>query len=71
MARKLNPQRPKKVRFTGNPTIWAYLEDLVKTGLYGHTPSEAAERLVSQGIEQAISRTTISRRDPNKHERDK
>lgn len=41
--------------------IEAYLEQLVKTGLYGRTGGEAAERLVSQGIERLIREGTLTK----------
>jgi hypothetical protein len=62
MPRKKNPLGTVKERFSGNRMIRAYLNDLAQTGLYGRTPSEAAERLVSEGIQRAIERGTITRR---------
>lgn len=66
MARKKNPLGTVQERFSGNRLIRAYLEDLAHTGLYGRTAGEAAERLVSQGIERAIERGVIARRPPVK-----
>ena len=62
MARKKNPLESVSIRFSGNRVIVEYLSDLVKTGLYGRTPGEAAERLVSQGLERLIEQRTLSRR---------
>lgn len=62
MPRKRNPLATVQERFSGNSLIRAYLNDLVQTGLYGRTPGEAAERLVSQGIEQLIERRVLTRR---------
>jgi hypothetical protein len=62
MGRKKNPLGTVKERFSGNRLIRAYLQDLVATGLYGRSPPEAAERLVSQGIQRAIEQGTIARR---------
>jgi hypothetical protein len=39
-----------------------YLQDLVLTGLFGKNPSEAAERLLANGIEQLIRESTLLRR---------
>jgi len=64
MARNKNPVGTVQERFSGNRLIRAYLQDLVQTGLYGRTAGEAAERLVSQGIQRAIEQGTISRRPP-------
>jgi hypothetical protein len=69
------PQTPKKLkakqlRYSGNRVIEEYLFDLVDTGLYGRSPGEAAERLVSQGIERAIANNTIKRRVNGDTEKD-
>lgn len=53
----------KQLKYPGNSRIEEYLSDLVNTGLFGSTPSEAAGRLVSQGIDRAIQDGTIARRD--------
>jgi hypothetical protein len=63
MGRKKNLLGTRQIRFSGNRLIEAYLADLTGTGLYGRTPSETAERLVSQGIQRAISDGTIERRE--------
>lgn len=62
MARKKNLLGTLQLRFSGNRLIWAYLNDLVNSGLYGRTPGEAIERLVSQGIERLIEAGALSRR---------
>ncbi len=62
MGRKKNPLGTVQERFSGNRIIRAYLEDLVTTGLYGRSAGEAAERLVSQGIQRAIEQGTIAKR---------
>jgi hypothetical protein len=64
MARNKSPVGTVQERFSGNWLIRAYLQDLVQTGLYGRTPGEAAERLVSQRIQRAIEQGIISRRPP-------
>jgi hypothetical protein len=37
----------------------SYLAQLVKTGLYGKNPADAAERLVSAGLERLLKDGTI------------
>ncbi len=64
MARSHNPLKAKQLRYSGNEIVEAYLEEIVLTGLFGRTPGEVAERLVSQGIERLIREGTIKRRTP-------
>jgi hypothetical protein len=66
MPRPKNALGTVQERFSGNRIIRAYLEDLVKTGLYGRSRGEVAERMVSQGIERLIKRGTITRRTPDR-----
>jgi len=54
MARKRNQVATVSITISTTPAVAAYLDDLVQTGLYGKTPSEAAERLVSRGLERLI-----------------
>jgi hypothetical protein len=70
MTRPRNPLAGTQERFTANRVIRGYLEDLVQTGLYGRSPGEAAERLVSQGIERLIEQGVLIRkplRSPNEN----
>ena len=69
MPRKPNPLQTVQERFSGNLVIRAYLQELVRTGLYGRTPGEVAERLVSQGIERLIQQGVLGRR-PSRSESD-
>jgi hypothetical protein len=62
MTRPRNPLTGTQERFTANRLIRSYLEDLVQTGLYGRLPGEAAERLVSQGIERLIEKGVLTRK---------
>ena len=57
---KMLPTR--RLKYSGNEKIERYLEDLVRTGFFGRSPEEAAERLISQGIDRAIRDATIQRR---------
>lgn len=47
------------VTISTTPPVVQYLEALVTTGLYGKTTPEAAERLISQRIEQLIREGTL------------
>ena len=62
VARAQNLHPSVQITLSTTPTIRDYLSALVSTGLYGKNPAEAAERLVSKGIEQAISAGTIMKR---------
>jgi len=39
-----------------------YLEDIVQTGIYGKTISEAADRLLAQAIQQLLTANVIKSR---------
>jgi hypothetical protein len=58
----VNPPKPQQRRFTATPMVMAYINDLVKTGLYGSKRSEVAGRLVAMSIERLIRNATIARR---------
>jgi len=45
------------------PHIKIYLEDLVRTGLYGCSPQEAARQVLSSAINALIKDNTITKRD--------
>jgi hypothetical protein len=62
MSRNRNPLGARQLRYSGNRLIESYLADLVNTGLYGRTPGEAAERLISQGIDRLIQQGTLQRK---------
>ena len=64
MPKQLKKLRTVQLRFSGTELIAEYLEDLVRTGLFGRSPGEAAERLVSQGIDLQIQKKTIKSRQP-------
>lgn len=63
MARKKNQVQTVPVTMSTTPQVVHYLEALVLTGLYGKTTPEAAERLISQRIEQLIREGTLKVRD--------
>lgn len=58
------PRTPNKVKtvtitVSTTPPVYDYLESLVDTGLFGKNPAEAAERLISRGIEQHMAEGTL------------
>jgi hypothetical protein len=62
MTRPHNALTARQLKYSGNRIVEQYLVELVKTGLYGRTPGEAAERLISQGIERLIKEGTLTRK---------
>ena len=61
------PRTPNKVKtvtitVSTTPPVYDYLENLVATGLFGKNPAEAAERLITKGIEQHLSGGTLIER---------
>ena len=63
------PRTPNKVKtvtitVSTTPPVYDYLENLVATGLFGKNPAEAAERLITKGIEQHLSGGTLIERRP-------
>jgi hypothetical protein len=61
MARKPNNLKTVQVTVSTTPPVNSYLEELVLGGLYGKNPAEAAERLMTRGIEDLISRGVLKR----------
>ena len=61
MARTPNKLDTVEVTIRTTPPVAAYLDDLVQTGLYGKSRSEAAERLVTREIEALISEGTLTK----------
>ena len=64
MPKPRNPIDSEKIRVTTTPTVRAYLEELVKGGLYGKNAAEAAERLIARGIESLINDGALRRLAP-------
>jgi hypothetical protein len=54
MPRTANPIDTETFKISTTPPVVEHLRRLVKTGLYGKNSSEAAERLIAQGIERLI-----------------
>jgi hypothetical protein len=54
MPRTANAIDTETLKISTTPPVVKHLRRLVETGLYGKNPSEAAERLIAQGIERLI-----------------
>lgn len=51
----------KQIVVTTTPHVRDYLEQLVKTGLYGKNAPEAADRLLSRSIEELLKEGSLKR----------
>lgn len=65
MPRKPRPpeEKPDTIRVTINPIVRQYLERLRATGLYGNDHAQAALKLITIGIENAIATRVITKID--------
>ena len=61
MARHPNDLKTVTVTISTTPAVMAFLAQLVATGLYGKNPAEAAERLVSRGLEHLVREGILDR----------
>ena len=59
MARPRNKLDTIEVTLRTTPPVASYLDRLVQSGLFGKSRSEAAERLVTRGIEVLINDGTL------------
>jgi hypothetical protein len=59
MAHPPNQLETAQLRISTTNAVVAYLKDLVATGLYGRHHTDAAERLLAQGIERLIQQGTL------------
>lgn len=59
MPRMPNTVKTVTITVSTTPPVHAYLEQLVKTGLFGKNAAEAAERLISKGIEHYVTAGTL------------
>ncbi len=59
MPRTPNTVKTITITVSTTPPIFAYLEGLVETGLFGKNPAEAAERLIARGIEEHLGQGTL------------
>lgn len=64
MARRQNSIATVHLTISTTVGVKSYLTALVETGLYGKTEAEAAERMISQGVERALVSGTIPRIRP-------
>lgn len=62
MPRKKNQLKTVSITISTTQPVIDYLEVLVESGLYGKNPAEAAERLISLGIDDLIERGKLQRR---------
>jgi len=61
MTKTPNQLKTAPLRLSTSNAVLEYLKQLVSTGLYGRNHTEAAERLISRGIEQLLRDGTIKR----------
>lgn len=54
----------RQTGLTLTPTMWAYVEALRLTGLYGDSTSGVLRSLISQGIQSAIANRIIEKVKP-------
>jgi hypothetical protein len=58
-VKELKSAQNRSVKAVNTTAVLGYLQALVSTGLYGRHHTEAAERLISQGIERLIHQGTL------------
>jgi len=54
MPRHPNDLKTEELTLATTPQVVAYLRQLLKTGLYGKNPADAAERLLTRTLEQLL-----------------
>jgi hypothetical protein len=59
MSKTQNQLGTYPLRISTTKAVVDYLKQLVSTGLYGRTHTEAAERLISRGIERLLQEGTL------------
>ncbi|HEY5704618.1 MAG TPA: hypothetical protein VIS96_03480 [Terrimicrobiaceae bacterium] len=65
MARS-NLLKTEYVKISTTQAVKDFLEDLVRTGLYGKTVPEAAERLLTNSIQKLITEGVFEKRTPTR-----
>lgn len=63
MARKPNQIEAVGLKFSTTPQVKLHLEQLVRTGLYGRTTSDAVDRLLGEALRR-LMQEGILRRQP-------
>lgn len=59
MARPVKLIPSERIVVTTTPQVVAYLDDIVRAGLYGATRAEVAKSLIVRGIEDLIDKGVI------------
>lgn len=59
MAHPPNQLETVQLRISTTRAVVSYLKELVSTGLYGRHHTDAAERLIAQGIERLVQQGTL------------
>jgi hypothetical protein len=59
MPHPKNQLETVKLRISTSKAVVDYLKELVETGLYGRHYTDAAERLISRGIEDLLRQGTL------------
>jgi hypothetical protein len=62
MPRPRNARPTVKISITTSPTLRDDLDKVVATGYFGHTRSEAAERLLAEAIRNLLKEATLVRK---------
>jgi len=57
-------------RISTTPMVEEYLYSLVRTGLYGKNPAEAAERLIAESIKSLIQEGFLVRKNEAEESKD-
>ena len=55
MARQRNRIGTEKIKLSTTPQVQDYLEQLLQTGLYGKTPTEAAEQVLTRALDNMVA----------------
>ena len=61
MPRKPNDLPTEELRLSTTPHVVRYLKRLLRSGLYGKNPAEAAERLLARALEEKLKDVRIMR----------
>ena len=59
MPRKPNDLPTEELRLSTTPQVVGYLKRLLRTGLYGKNPADAAERLLTRALEENLKEGRI------------
>ena len=59
MPRKPNDLPTEELRLSTTPQVVDYLKRLLRTGLYGKNPADAAERLLTRALEEKLKEGSI------------